>query len=213
MLVAPASVNSEGIDQMATELQKAANRRNALLSTGPRSLAGKARSRMNAVSHGLTAQQTLLPGEDPAKYEGLRRSMFNSLRPDGALENELVERIASLTWRLRRFAKHSKSHCSTGRLIFKRSSTISMMLRSISRMFQSIPKSQIVATTLTPMPIPKSFHHPTIIRMHLVVGRMFEALLSSDLTSRMTRYETGLQRQLRMSLDALLTSCRRCATS
>ena len=30
---------------------------------------------------------------------------------------------------------------------------------------------------------------------------MFEALLSADLTSRMTRYETGLQRQLRMSLD------------
>ena len=36
-----------------------------------------------------------------------------------------------------------------------------------------------------------------------MVGRMFEALLSSDLTSRMTRYETGLQRQLRMSLDDL----------
>jgi hypothetical protein len=112
MLVAPASVNSVGFDQMATELQKAANRRNALMSTGPRSLAGKARSRMNAVSHGLTAQQTLLPGEDPAKYEGLRRSMFNSLRP-----------------------------------------------------FQSIPKSQIVATTLTPIPrpLPKSFNQSTII--------------------------------------------------
>jgi hypothetical protein len=78
-LVAPASVNSVGIDQMATDLQMAANRRNALLSTGPRSLAGKARSRMNAVSHGLTAQQTLLPGEDPAEYAGLRQSMFNSL--------------------------------------------------------------------------------------------------------------------------------------
>ena len=164
MLVAPASVNSVGIDQMATELQKAANRRNALLSTGPRSLAGKARSRMNAVSHGLTAQQTLLPGEDPAEYEGLRRSMFNSLRPDGALENQLVERIASLSWRLRRFAAievalfHWTAHLQA-------QLHDQMMLQSISKMFQSIPKSQIVAMTLTPIPrpLPKSFNHSTII--------------------------------------------------
>jgi hypothetical protein len=55
--------------------------------------------------------------------------------------------------------------------------------------------------TLTPMMPFKSF--PDDHQDHLVTGRMFEALLSSGLTSRMTRYETGLQRQLRMSLEAL----------
>lgn len=40
---------------MATPAQIAANRRNALKSTGPRTAAGKARSRMNALKHGLRA--------------------------------------------------------------------------------------------------------------------------------------------------------------
>ncbi|UVO27595.1 hypothetical protein [Bradyrhizobium arachidis] len=40
---------------MATEKQIAANRKNAARSTGPRTISGKARSRMNALRHGLAA--------------------------------------------------------------------------------------------------------------------------------------------------------------
>ncbi|HEV2245119.1 MAG TPA: hypothetical protein VGW37_00570, partial [Terriglobia bacterium] len=42
----------------------AANRANSLLSTGPRTAAGKQRSSMNALSHGLTAASPVLPTED-----------------------------------------------------------------------------------------------------------------------------------------------------
>ena len=47
---------------MATEKQILANRKNARSSTGPRTTAGKARSRMNARRHGLAS---LLEGASP----------------------------------------------------------------------------------------------------------------------------------------------------
>ena len=78
---------------MVTAGQIVANQNNALKSTGPRSLVGKTRSRMNAVRHGLTANQGLLPGESLKDLEALRYGAFNALRPEGVLENQLVERL------------------------------------------------------------------------------------------------------------------------
>ncbi|MGA2497773.1 MAG: hypothetical protein ABSH20_08535, partial [Tepidisphaeraceae bacterium] len=46
----------------------AANRLNAQKSTGPRTAAGKAKSALNALKHGLTSQSPLLPTENPADY-------------------------------------------------------------------------------------------------------------------------------------------------
>jgi hypothetical protein len=46
---------------MASERQIAANRRNAKKSSGPRSADGKARSRRNALSHGLSIASRAIP--------------------------------------------------------------------------------------------------------------------------------------------------------
>jgi hypothetical protein len=59
---------------LATERQIAANRLNAQRSTGPRTEAGKANSRRNALKHGLTAEKMLL------EYEDATRSTL-SMRP------------------------------------------------------------------------------------------------------------------------------------
>jgi hypothetical protein len=83
----------------------AANRANAARSTGPRTPEGKARSSQNAVRHGLTSQASLLNGESQEELDELARGMEADLRPRGAAEREIVARIVSLTWRLRRVAR------------------------------------------------------------------------------------------------------------
>ena len=83
----------------------AANRRNALKSTGPRSEEGKARSRCNALKHGLTAQQLVLPTEDAAAFEERRRAWFDAYQPDGPAQQLLIDRAVQASWRLDRCAK------------------------------------------------------------------------------------------------------------
>ncbi len=56
---------------MASEKQIAANRQNARKSTGPKTDAGKQRSRQNAFRHGLTAQTVIRHVESAAAYTDL----------------------------------------------------------------------------------------------------------------------------------------------
>lgn len=57
---------------MTSQRKIEANRRNASRSTGPRSAEGKARSRLNAVSHGLSAQlSSVIGAEDIARIADL----------------------------------------------------------------------------------------------------------------------------------------------
>ena len=64
---------------MATIEQINANRLNSQLSTGPRTAAGKQRSSLNALRHGLTAASPVLPSEDPAAYQRHCRQFQKSL--------------------------------------------------------------------------------------------------------------------------------------
>ena len=87
---------------MASTRQIAANRRNALTSTGPRTERGKAIVGRNALGHGLTARQILVPGESEDELEGLVQRLIAELQPQGELEQQLVERVAACLWRQRR---------------------------------------------------------------------------------------------------------------
>lgn len=88
---------------MTTEAKAAAARRNGALSRGPRTIEGKARSSMNALRHGLTAEAALvIPGEDPADLKALGERMRADLAPVGELEERLVERVVETLWRLQR---------------------------------------------------------------------------------------------------------------
>src|ERR1700757_509638 len=87
---------------MISDKQLEANRRNALKSTGPKSEEGKAKSSMNALRHGLTAAQAVLPHEDQHGYEKLREGMLESYAPENPAEQAIVEELANAYWRLMR---------------------------------------------------------------------------------------------------------------
>src|SRR5271163_1537312 len=79
-----------------------ANRANASHSTGPRSSAGKAKSRLNALKHGLRAEQVVIPGEDPLAFEAECAAWAADWQPRSHTRAILVERAAATSWRLRR---------------------------------------------------------------------------------------------------------------
>jgi hypothetical protein len=82
-----------------------ASRRNGCKSNGPRTPAGKARSRYNALKHGMTAQTELLPGEDPAEFAEFRERLHHDLAGRNQLEETLIDHIARAVWRARRAEK------------------------------------------------------------------------------------------------------------
>jgi hypothetical protein len=87
---------------MTSFSQIEANRRNALNSTGPRTEAGKRQSRRNAVRHGLTAETAIGLLEDAEDYRQFEAAVIADYDAQSAVERELVLRLASVLWRLRR---------------------------------------------------------------------------------------------------------------
>ncbi len=87
---------------MATEKQIAANRRNALRSTGPKTIEGKAAVRFNTLQHGLRARSILIPGENGDDLRQLREELAAEWRPRNRTEHLLVEQMAVAQWKLAR---------------------------------------------------------------------------------------------------------------
>ena len=87
---------------MTSFRQIEANQRNARLSTGPVTEEGKRRSRQNAVRHGLAAETVIDALEDADDYAAFELAVTSDYDVQTAVERELVLRLASLLWRLRR---------------------------------------------------------------------------------------------------------------
>ena len=87
---------------MTSFKQIEANRQNARKSTGPITTEGKLQSRCNAVRHGLTAETVIGALEDAVDYKAFEAAIIADYDAQSAVERELVLRLASLLWRLRR---------------------------------------------------------------------------------------------------------------
>ena len=89
---------------MATIKQINANKKNALLSKGPKTDLGKLNSSKNSLKHGLTAKQLVI-GENLKEFEQYRDQMIEALKPVGILQEQLVFKIIDVGFRLRRIGK------------------------------------------------------------------------------------------------------------
>ncbi len=85
---------------MASDYQLRANRRNAQKSTGPKTSKGKAVAKMNAVTHGLSSVEVLIPDENSADFESFRRDAHRNLATVGRVETELADRIVGYLARI-----------------------------------------------------------------------------------------------------------------
>ena len=87
--------------------QMAANRRNALKSTGPTTAAGKATARLNAFQHGMAGAGLVIgPGEDVALIERRTRAFLHEYAVEGESGEILARRAAVLSVRMGRAMAH-----------------------------------------------------------------------------------------------------------
>ncbi len=87
---------------LTKELISEINRANAQKSTGPRSLPGKQRSKLNAVKHNLSGQHLILQETELAAYNRMAFAMFEDLNPKNEPERQIAQKIIDINFRLNR---------------------------------------------------------------------------------------------------------------
>ena len=70
-----------------------------------------------ALKHGIYSPTAVLPNENPAEFKKLHRSLVAELRPNGAMEHNIVAELARHLWR--------KKNLATFRLAHKRATLLS----------------------------------------------------------------------------------------
>src|SRR5260370_17873885 len=83
---------------MASQQQIEANQKNAQLTTGPASEAGRERSSRNSTKHGYTGRLLIVPDDENEAYEAHVDSYYKSYAPSGPKQIQLLQQLADLHW-------------------------------------------------------------------------------------------------------------------
>ena len=191
---------------MTSERQMAANRANALHSTGPKTPEGKAVVRLNALRHGLLTRDVVLPGEDADAFEDLWNQVRADRSPVGPIEEVLVDRIVNAMWRLQRLAR-VETALFHWRVFGFKADRLSHEVRSYEK------------TILDPMVLPveitdKAAHAEAKAalgqaayergRDEVLLGRALDVdAKEGDTFGKLIRYERSLERSLFRTLNEL----------
>ena len=194
---------------MTSEKQLVANQLNAQKSTGPKTDQGKAVSKYNALRHGLLSQEVVLPGEDESAFDELYEKFREELLPEGELEIQLVERIATLCWRLRRIGK-----VEAGIFEMQRSESYLQRVKSAAeKRLESMMPIEFQVSSWEAASDEKSYQE-SLLRVEegknarqeelLTVGLAFiKDSRSENAFSKLSRYEVGIERSLYRAIQEL----------
>ena len=192
---------------MTSFRQIEANRRNALRSTGPTTEGGKRRSRQNALRHGLSAETVVEIVEDVDDYRGFEAAIIADYDARTAVERELVLRLASVLWRLRRAtmieAELLRIHAEilrdrrSGHMTVRSRNTPSPILGNPIPAVGDVKENQTDDDSWpTIEPTSRSAPRPVNSARDLAHCFLRLANLENGVFERLGRYESALSRQL-----------------
>ena len=199
---------------MTSYRQIGANRQNALKSTGPKTEAGKYSSRCNAVRHGLTAETVIGALEDAEDYKAFEAAIIADYDAQSAVERELVLRLASILWRLRRAttmetglfeiqAQHLRDYRQNCRVASKSHDVIHALLQpDDSTSLYGVTHS--AGSKIEPVSVSALKANASVVEFARCFLRL--ANLPNFALDRLSRYEATLWRQagrILFALDAL----------
>jgi hypothetical protein len=204
---------------MTSFRQIEANRRNALRSTGPKTEDGKRRSRQNAVRHGLTSETVIAALEDIEDYQAFEAAVIADYDARTAVERELVLRLASLLWRIRRATAIETDLLQIqAEILEDRRYTLETANEAEHRVLRTTTRRDAYNFT-GPRgdgqrkqvddqsdSIEASSDNPVIHSRDLTCCFLRLANLDSGVFERLGRYETALWRQIVQTLLALRTT-------
>ncbi|HEV2091768.1 MAG TPA: hypothetical protein VGR18_01245 [Rubrobacter sp.] len=193
---------------MTSDKKAEANRRNALKSTGPRTPEGKNRVRLNALRHGLRAEEILLAGEDKEALRELDEHLRAELAPYGELERLLVDQIVAAYWRLRRVGR-----VESGIFAWERSEEMAERAEREAREYES-DDDKFYDLLFGPEITDEKRHGEALARARRMrseqeaetatLGRTFARDADkSNAFSKLSRYESSIERQIYRALHEL----------
>src|SRR5579863_7320064 len=202
---------------MTSFRQWQANRNNARKSTGPTTEEGKQQSRCNAVRHGLTAETVIGALEDAEDYKAFEAAVIADYDAQSAIERELVLRLASALWRLRRATametglfEIQAEHLSGFRESRKLQPASRDVVYALFRPAHPVGHGSDAASTLTGDPTellprfdPQTEEPAADPSLHLAQCFLRLANLPNYALDRLSRYEYALWRQVAQILFAL----------
>lgn len=182
---------------MPSPKQIAANQSNAKKSTGPVTPAGKAKSSLNALRHGLTGQVTLMPEEDREAFNTFCAEISAGFHPENAFERQLAHSVAEDTWRLSRARA-----LETNIFAFGHSGAAREIETSHPEAHAALVAAQVFSSNPHQFQLLSLYIHRTVVDMqkNLATLRQLQAdrkaLRQQDLNEATSRYSLNTMKQL-----------------